>query len=189
MTENSVKQRELEAGASIEEEELYSGRIFQLKRETLQIGSAPPHIWDLIRHPGATAVLPIQNNGNVVLLKQWRRAINKIIYEIVAGLLEEGEDPKAGSLREMQEEAGYKAGRLTPLGGLYSAPGFCNEYIHLFLGTELEKSSLPQDLHEGIDVVEMPLDDALSLIDQGEINDAKTICALLRYQRILSQNA
>lgn len=179
----SLNQKNLEESALSTEEELYSGKIFRLVRETLQFEQSPPHNWDVIHHRGAVALLPITEKGSLLLIQQWRRPIGEIIYEIPAGTLDEGEDPKECAQRELQEEIGMKAATLLPFGGIYSAPGFCTEYIHFFIAKKLSESSLPKDIHEAIDVVEMSLDEALSKIDSGEIDDAKTICAILRYMR------
>lgn len=185
--ENSLKQQQLEAAAKIESKELYKGKFFSLRRDIIQIDPHPPHTWDIILHPGAVAVLPIKKNGNLLLIQQWRRPVQKILYEIVAGILEKNESPLSCAQRELQEEAGYKAEKLTSLGGFYTAPGFCTEYIHLFIAQDLLESSLPKDLHEAIDLAEMTLEDALTLIDNHEIIDVKTICAILRYERLLQK--
>jgi len=174
----------LEESSSVEEKELFKGKFYSLKRETVHFDSHPPHDWDLIVHPGAVAVLPILENGNLLLIKQWRRAVKKILVEIVAGLKEEGEDPSSCALREMQEEAGYTAETLTPLFNFYAAPGISNEYVHLFLAKDLVKSSLPGDDHEAIDVIEVTLSEAMDMIHSGEIQDAKTLCAILRYHQM-----
>lgn len=187
--ENSLRQKKLESEASVETRQLHEGKFFSLKCDTLQIEGHPPHMWYVILHPGAAAVLPITESGDLVLIKQWRRAIGKIIYEIVAGTLEENESPLSCAERETQEEAGYRPETLIPLGGFYSAPGFCTEYIHLFLAENLSEKPLPKDLHEAIDVVEMSLDNALDLIETGEIVDAKTICAIFRYQQYLQKRS
>jgi len=184
--ENSERQKELENRAKHSFEELYQGRLFSLRRERLEFEDHT-HDWDILIHPGAVAAIPVQNNGKLVLIQQWRRAIGKIIYELPAGVLEKGESPLVTIDRELQEEIGYKAKTIVPLGGFYSTPGFCTEYIHLFVAEDLSPSSLPGDLHEAIDIVEMTLEDALRLIDANEIVDMKTIAGLLRYQRWLGK--
>ena len=143
----------------------------------------PPHTWDIVTHPGAVAVLPVTRGGNLILIYQWRRAVGKILLEIPAGVLEKGEKPEKAAQRELQEEIGYVARELTSLGGIHTAAGFADEYIHLFVGRKLEESALPKDAHEAIDVVEMPLAQALELIDRHTITDAKTICSILKYAR------
>lgn len=178
---NSLKQKELESQATVERKKVFQGRVFTVFNERLEFASAPPLVWDIVVHSGAVAILPIEENGDVILIQQWRRPVKEILYEIPAGVLEAGENPLDAAQRELQEEIGKKAGKLVPFGGIYSAPGFCNEYIHLFVGKQLIESRLPGDDHEAIDLARMPLKKALSLIDSGEILDAKTISCLLRY--------
>jgi len=186
--ENSLRQQQLEENSSTHSEEFYKGKIITVRCDTVQFDEHPPHKWDIVSHPGAAAVLPITEKGNLLLILQWRRAIKKIIYEICAGTLEENEPPLECAKREIQEEVGFKAKHYLSLGGVYSAPGFCDEYIHLFLAKDLTPSSMPGDLHEAIDVIEVNLNKALDLIDSNEIQDMKTITAILRYQRLIQKN-
>lgn len=188
IVQNSQKQKELEKKANIESSWLYEGKIFSLRRDVITVPKQPPHYWDIVVHPGAVAILPIQNNGDLVLIRQWRRAIGEILYEIPAGLLEKGESPDICAQRETQEETGYRAKKIIPFGGMYTAPGFCNEYLHLFLAKDLEVAPLPKDIHEAIDVEEIPLNKALELIDRKIIIDSKTISVLLMYQRWQGKN-
>ena len=139
-------------------------------------------------HPGAVAIVPINEQGNLLLVKQWRRAANRITLELPAGTLEENEPPLECAQRELQEEIGYKADTFISLGGFYSSPGFCTEYIHLFIAETLSESSLLPDDHEAIDVVEISLIDALKLIDSHQMNDSKTIIGILQYDRWNRQN-
>jgi len=183
---NSLKQKELEEHAKQSTELLYQGRLFSVHREKLAFADHT-HNWDFVRHPGAVAAVPITAEGRLILIQQWRRAIGQVIYELPAGVLEKGESPLQTVDRELQEEIGYKASKIIDLGGFYSTPGFCNEYIHLFVAKELTQSSLPGDLHEAIDIVEMDLQEALKLIDSNQIVDMKTIAGLLRYQRFASE--
>jgi len=181
--DNSLKQKELESSATIETKEIHKGKIFTLRRDHLQFDSQPPHVWDIIEALGAVALIPITSSGHLLLIRQWRRAIQKIIFELPAGTLEKDEALIDCAQRELQEETGFKAKEILPFGGLYSTPGFCTEYIHLFIAKKLTESPLPSDPQEGIDTVEVPLEKALSMIDSGEINDAKTIAGIFRYQR------
>lgn len=182
---NSIKQKELENQASLTSKEIYKGRVFSLQCDTLQFKNEPAHDWDIIIHPGAVAAIPVNQAGKLILIQQWRRATKEIIYELPAGVLEPAESPLSCIQRELQEEIGYRADTIIPLGGFYTAPGFCNEYIHLFIAKDLSPSSLPGDAHEAIDVVEMDLTEALHLIDSNAIKDAKTIAGIFRYTRWL----
>lgn len=181
--ENSLKQKQLEEDASVMTKTLYKGKIFNLRQDTLQLENKPPHTWDIIVHPGAVAILPICDNGNLLLIQQWRRAVGKILYEIPAGTLDANENPFTCAQRELREETGFRAEELIPFGGIHSAPGFCTEYIHFFIGKRLKEDPLKGDEHEAIDPIEVALDEALSIIDNGEIIDSKTVAGILRYER------
>lgn len=189
MENNSLKQKKLEESSRIESKTLYKGKFFTLIQDLVYSNNEPPHQWDLIKHKGAVAIIPIAANGDVLLIRQWRRAIQRIIYEIPAGLFNHEETPEECAIRETQEEVGFKPQTLIPLQGIFAAPGYCDEYIHLFIGKDLLPSSLPQDPHEAIDLNPLPLSQCLHLIDSGEIRDAKTICALLRYERWLKRQS
>ena len=182
---NSLYQKEIESKAKKQTEEIFNGRRISVQRDTLQF---PDHTyqWEMVLSPAAVAAIPVMKNGKIILIQQWRRTIEQIIYELPAGLLEPDESPLKAIERELQEEIGYHAASLIHLGGFYLTPGFCTEYIYLFVAKDLTPSSLPGDLHEAIDVVEMGLEEALGLIDSNEIQDAKTIAGLLWYQRWLT---
>lgn len=182
MVENSQLQYELEKQAEIDSKVIFKGRIITLKRECFQIGDKAIQ-FDIIVHPGAVAIIPINEKGHLLLVKQWRRAIQKIILEIPAGTIEKGEDPYLCAQRELQEEIGYQAATLIPLGGYQIAPGYSSEYLHLFIAQGLTSSQLTPDDGEYIDVVELSLDQVLTLIDEHQIEDVKTIAAILQYQR------
>ncbi len=155
---------------------LHKGTRINLRQDTLTTGKT----FEIIEHPGAVAILPFLDH-KILLIRQWRRAVEKILYEIPAGTLEENEDLTTCAQRELQEEIGYKAGNLIPFGSFFTAPGFCTEYIHLFLAENLQASRLIPDEDEGIDLAIMSLSDAIQLIEKGEIIDAKTIIALYKY--------
>ena len=137
----------------------------------------------IIRHPGAVAMIPLMDDGEVVLVEQYRFAAAQNVLEIPAGTLEPGEDPAACAERELQEEAGYFPGELVHLGEIFVAPGLTDERIQLFLARDLRPSRLPQDVDELIQVVQMPFSEALAQIQDGRIRDAKTIIGLSQVQR------
>lgn len=183
MHSKAEDQASLEKRGPVERETLYRGRIITLRKDMLQVEGRPPQKWEIVVHPGAVVIIPITSEGNILLVSQWRRAIEKIILELPAGTLEKNEDPLVCAGRELQEETGFKAASIIPLGGFYSAPGFCTEYLHLFIAEDLEESPLQADEDEGIDVVSVSLEDALRMIDDDTISDAKTIAGILRYHR------
>lgn len=134
---------------------------------------------EVVEHPGAVAILPLLERDKILLLKQYRPAIGKWIYEIPAGTLEKGEDYLECARRELEEETGYKARRMEKLFEMYLAPGYSTEKLHSFLASDLEPSSPHRDLGEEIKVVKVPFEKALKMIESNRIEDAKTIATLL----------
>ncbi len=159
---------------------LHKGKILQIRLDTFQ-KEGKERTFEIVEHPGAVAILPITSKGDIILVRQWRRAAETILLEIPAGTLEKRENPASCAQRELQEETGFYAHSLLPYGGFYTVPGFCTEFIHLFIAKDLEKRPLPADDDEGIDVIVVSLKEALQLIQKEEIKDAKTILALYKY--------
>ena len=159
---------------------IHQGRIISCYEETLTFPEEKK-AFDVVKHPGAVAILAIDEKENLVLIKQWRRTVEEILIEIPAGTLEKGEDPYHCAQRELREETGFRANSLTLLGGFYTAPGFCNEYIHLFLAKDLIHDPLQAEDSDDIDLYLIPLQTAFSLSQQGKIKDCKTLSALFLY--------
>jgi len=153
----------------------------QTERVTLPNGNSVE--LDIVRHPGAAAVVPFASAGEVVLIRQYRHAAGGTILEVPAGKLDPGESPAACAARELEEEAGRRAGRLAPLGWIWTTPGFTDERIFLFAAFELEPVPQRHDADEVIETVRMGLDEALDLVWRGELNDAKSALALLHAAR------
>ena len=166
---------------------VYLGRLVKLYVDTVELPDGQHAIREIVRHPGAVAMVPLLASGEVVLVRQFRGAAGKPLLEIPAGTLEPGEDPDSAAARELQEEAGYRPGRLERLGGEYTAPGYTSEYIHLYLATELEVSRLSQDDDEFLEVVTLPFSEALRRVMSGEIEDGKTLIGLLLAARRLGR--
>lgn len=160
---------------------IYSGRIVTLDLCEVELPDGQHQMREIIRHPGATALIALDNQNYILLVRQYRSASAQMMSEIPAGVLNSGEYPLTAAIRELQEETGYKPGKIESLGGFYVAPGYSTEYIHLFVASELFESRLPADVDEFIELDHVPLSDALAMIDRGEIQDAKTIIALLKY--------
>ena len=137
-------------------------------------------VLDIVRHPGAAAVVPFLSDDEVLLIRQYRFAADGMILEVPAGKLDAGEAPAVCAGRELEEEAGQRAGRLEALGWIWTTPGFTDEKIHLFAAFGLEAVPPRPDDGEIIEVLPTPLDRALELVWRGEINDAKSAVALLR---------
>ena len=163
----------------------YQGRIIRVAAEMVTLPNHQVTRLDVVRHPGASAVVPLREDGTVILIHQFRHAVGGYLYEVPAGTLAPGESPEACAHREVEEEVGYRAGRLTRLGSIVTAPGFCNEQIHLYLATELQRSRQSLDHDEVLTVVEMPLAEAMAKVRDNTIRDAKSIAALvLAYTQI-----
>ncbi len=167
--------------SQISEEILYHGRVLDLARETHRMPDKRESGFEIIRHPGGAAALPILDDGRLLLIRQFRPAAQGYIYEIPAGRLEIGEDPAGCVARELVEEVGYQPHQLESLGYIYSSIGFCNERIFLFIATALEQTQTAHEPDEFIEPLVVTLDEALRMISRGEITDAKTQIALLRY--------
>jgi len=158
---------------------VYQGRIIRVSAETVTLPNRRVIRLDVVRHPGASAVVPLKEDGTVLLIHQYRYAAGGYLYEVPAGTLAPGESPDDCAHREVEEEVGYRAGRLERLGSIVTAPGFCDERIHLYLATELRQSRQSLDHDEILTVVEMPLAEAIAKIYDNTIRDAKSIAALV----------
>ena len=141
-------------------------------------------IREVMEHPGAAVIVPIDADGNVRLVRQYRDAIGRQLLEVPAGKLDPGEDPADCARRELQEELGLVAGRLTPLTSFYSSPGFCDEILHVFLAEDLSVEVGERDHDEFIEPVERPLVPLTGLL--GELEDGKSLIGVLLAQRELA---
>ena len=157
---------------------IFDGKILNLRCDEVRTPSGHLAKREVVEHKSAIGVLALTGNQSVLLVKQYRYAINSITLEICAGLIEKGEDPYQAAEREMQEELKFKAGKLEKIGGFYASPGFCTEYVTIFLATELEKSSLPQDEDENVSTVEIKYNQIPAMLANGDIQDSKTFAAL-----------
>ena len=159
---------------------IYKGRVVDLRLDTVQLPNGHQTDLEVIRHPGAAAVVPIDAEGNVVLVRQYRHATGGTILEVPAGKLDPGEDPADCARRETAEEVGLQVGELVPMGFIWTTPGFTDERIWLFVARDLQPTAQALEPDEVLQVERMPLADALQLAANGGITDGKSICALLR---------
>jgi len=162
---------------------LFKGLVVDLEQMEVKIGDKGWHVFQIVRHPGGVGVLPLHEDGTVTLIRQLRPAVDRLLLEIPAGRLDPGEDPAACGERELAEETGLTAGRLEPLGSMYSSPGVFDEVIHLYLATELVQEDPSPEHYEDIETVRIPLNEALRMAAEGEICDSKTCLALFRASR------
>ncbi len=157
---------------------MYTGKVLKLDLDTVSLPNGRTTELEILRHPGASAVVPLKEDGRVVLIRQLRHAAGGFIYEIPAGKLDPQEDPRDCAARELEEEIGYCAGHLELLTSIWTAPGFTDEVIHIYLGTHLEVGKQNLDQDEVLEIVEWPLEVAMAKILDGTIRDAKTIIGL-----------
>ncbi|HXH86439.1 MAG TPA: NUDIX hydrolase [Nitrospira sp.] len=158
---------------------IYTGKIITLNIDTVTLPNGVTIDLEMVRHPGAAAIVPLKDDGTVVLIRQFRHAAGGFIFEIPAGKLHPGEDPKACAARELEEEIGYRAGTLEPLSSIFTAPGFTDEVIHIYKATGMTTGHQQLDRDEVLEVIEVPLQEALAMIQAGSIRDAKTMVGLL----------
>lgn len=161
------------------ERRIYRGRVIDLRIEHVRLPNRVEIDLEVIRHPGAAAIAAVDGAGEVVLIRQFRHAAGGYLWEIPAGTLAPGEAPEACARRELGEEAGLEAGSLRHLGAIFTAPGFCDERIHLYLAQDLRERGVRRDADEVIvEVARVPLGRALGMIGEGIIVDAKTVAGL-----------
>jgi len=169
--------------------DIFHGRIVHLTTEQVRLPNGHEMELEVVRHPGASAIVPLTAGGEIILIRQYRHAVGGFIYEIPAGKLDAGEPPEACAARELTEEAGVVAGRWTRLGSIVTTPGFTDEVIHLYLAEELAPARTAHEPCEVISLLREPLGECLAMIARGEITDAKSICALFLADRHLRSRA
>ena len=173
---------------TIKSERLYHGRIFDLMIEDIEESPGTIRSCEIVSHPGGAVVVPLLDNGEVILVRQYRYPHKKFIVELPAGKLEPHEDPLSAAQRELQEETGYTADRYEKLTAILTTPGFCSEVLHIYLATGLKKSENGQNLDEGeqsLTVEYIPISTVVEMIVHGEIGDSKTIVGILLTERKL----
>lgn len=158
--------------------ERFHGRVFTLVDRTVVLPNGRETTFNIIEHPGAVAIVPVHENGDVVLLRQYRVAADGEIWEIPAGTREDGEAPGRTARRELAEETGLRASRWTKLGEFFTAPGFCTERITTYLARGLSETAGGCEPDEVLRPQRVAFDEALRMIDKGIIRDAKTIAGL-----------
>ncbi len=164
---------------AINQETIFSGRIIETRVDTLLMPDGRQITREVVHHPGAVAIIPIDSDDNVLLVRQYRYAVGLELLEIPAGVIEEGESPDHTAQRELREETGYASRNLRALGGIYSSPGFCDEFLYIYLARDLVESRLPGDDDEDITLERVPVSEVDRLIRLGEIQDAKSVAGLL----------
>lgn len=162
---------------------VFEGRIISVALEEHRLPDGRTATFEMVRHPGGAAALPVLDDGRVILIRQFRPAAGGLVWEIPAGRLEPEEDPADCIRRELEEEIGYRPGSVEPLCSMLSAIGFCDERVYLYIARDLVPVPSALEADEFIEPVPMHLDAALKMLDAGEITDAKTQLALLLADR------
>lgn len=163
---------------------IYNGRVIKVEKHDVLLPNGAASQRDLVVHPGAVAIVALDEGQNVLLVQQYRFAARKVLYEIPAGTLDPNEAPLVCASRELREETGYRPLELQSLGGIYMAPGYTTEYLHLFFAPSIAHSPLNPDEDEFIELHRVPLPKALEMIADGTIEDSKSIVGLLKVARL-----
>ena len=173
---------------TVESKLVYEGRILDLRVDTVRLPSGRLTTREIAEHLDSVCMVPLDNQGKVLLVRQYRKSVESNLLEVPAGGIDENEAPEAAALRELQEEVGYTARKIVRLAGFWVSPGWCTEFMYAYLATELSPAQLEADFDEDIAVIRVPLADTLDLITRGEIQDAKSVASLLLAMRHLDDN-
>lgn len=165
---------------TLDSQMMYDGRIIKVYKDNVELADGKKSFREVVRHSGGVVILAFKDEDTILLVKQYRYPIGETVLELPAGKLEKGEDPFEAAKRELEEETGYCANKWTNLGYINTSPGFSDEKLYLYLAQDLEYTHCHPDEGEIIQAFEYKYDDVLNMIDNGEINDAKTICGLMR---------
>ena len=171
---------------SIRSETVFAGRIITVRVDTVLMPDGREATREIVDHPGGVCVVAVTDDEKAVLVKQFRKPVERAIWEIPAGKLEHGEDPLECGIRELEEETGYRADEFISLGHMLPTPGFANETIYVYLARNLRKTSARLDPDEYLDVLEFPFNQVLDMIKNNEINDGKTVFGILKAKEILN---
>ena len=178
-SENSLLESVLESNV------VFRGRVFTAEVLKVRLHDGHESAREIVRHNGGAAILPLDEEGNVYVVRQFRSPFAQVLTEIPAGKLEPGEDPKEAAIRELSEETGLTAQKVESLGIIYPTPGYCAEKLYLYLATGLSAGESHPDEGEELAVKKVPLELLLEMVDRDEIHDAKTVAALLKAARKL----
>lgn len=160
--------------------QIFDGKIISVQVDEVELPDGKRSSREIVRHPGAVALIPLTNDNKIVMVEQYRKPLERSLLEIPAGKLEPGEEPAVTAERELEEETGYQAGKMEYITSFYTSPGFANEIIHIYLATELETVDNPADADEDefVELVEISLEEAVECMKDKRIYDAKTVFAL-----------
>lgn len=164
----------------LESQTIYQGRIIAVTQDTVRLENGKNAKREVVHHHGGAAIVPVGENGEVYLVRQYRYPMGRELLEIPAGKLEPGEDPRAAAIRELEEECGLTADEIVDLHPVYPSVGYDTEVIHMYLATGLHETKCHPDEDEFLDRLSYPLDTLVEMVMQGEICDAKTVAGILK---------
>lgn len=170
----------IEPETTVSSETVFSGKLVDVRKDTVRLPGGKTTVREIVVHPEVIAVVPVTEDGRLVLVRQFRKPAERALLEIPAGGVDEGETPEDAVRREMEEETGYRIGAVKHLSSFYTSPGYTTELMHLYEATDLEPGQ-PTEETDQIEVVLLTLDEALQRIGSDEVADAKTILGLLMY--------
>ena len=168
-----------------EHKRVYEGLIVNVDMDRVELPNGHTARREIVAHPGGVAVLALNDDGTVPVVRQYRYAFSRVLTEIPAGKLDAGEEPREGALRELKEEIGAQVGELIELGEVYPSPGFCQEVLHLYLARGLTYGESCPDEDEFLEMERIPFDELVKLVISGEVKDAKTVAAVLKTKVLL----
>ena len=167
---------------------IFKGKIVRLYFDKVKLPNNKITTREKVTHPGAVGIVPFNKEGKIILVKQFRYPLGKVLIEIPAGKLDKNETPQSCATRELKEEVGAAGGKLIHLTTFHTSPGFCNEKLYLYLALDFKRKENNLDDDEFLEIIELKLEDAVSLIESGEIKDSKTIIGILLARDYLSGN-
>jgi ADP-ribose pyrophosphatase len=162
---------------------VFAGKLISLRVDRVQLPGGAEATREVVVHPGSVGIVPLLPDGRVVMIRQYRHAVGEVLWELPAGTLMPGEDPEACARRELIEETSYAAEEMTHLFSTYLTPGYCREMMHLYLARGLRQVESQSEPDERIRVVALPLDEAVAMVERGEVKQAPAICGLLAAAR------